>query len=219
MQTHVVETTVYTLEELKAMHPEAYDKAIQNTLTWANEWPHLNTDLTEQLTESITYYGEPVVTGGTVTEWGHYRGELKFEYEIDLVALLRKEKLAAKYRSLYNFLTSPELGVSSTVNGKTERRYRDSYPVDNSIFDDLYGEIDYLYGNYNNATPDEARHKRLCGQVALLESSVQEWVQHVGRELWRMIGAQIDYWYSDEFAVEEAEAQELEYTEEGELYH
>lgn len=201
----VEETIVYTLEELKEWFPCAYDTAIQNVNEWSWEgWePQWYSDDIEQYVKSEfpTFYMERTsLEWSTNPNWIHAKGS------INVAEYMKSQKLCNTYRSLWSIMRIHELNADVPVN------FGFSY-AEQVDMGDLFDEVDYF------VTYNSARHKKIEGEIVRLRFHIHEYMDSIEDRLLSNLSAEIDYQWSDEKAVEDADAYELKFTEEGDIFH
>lgn len=218
----VRETTVYKLEELKGLPADKkgntpYDRAIEKILEYSNDdnfyiqW--LSEDMRQWFTDGRGKREdfECPFDGGTLEEWDYDRRTISFTVNVYLGEYMRRNKLRGKYRTLANWL---DKNGDYYITGKVQSGYnRDSRfsPLPDDFGDEL---IYATTGNYvDKATEEkvEAQGEEVYKHIA----GAAEWTRD---HLMKWIKDDIDYRYSTEFAIEEADAQEMEFTAYGNIY-
>lgn len=201
----VRETTVYTLEELKELFPHAYDKAIEKVImrSWEGWEPQWYSDDIEQYVKSEfpTFYMERTsLEWSTNPNWIHGKGS------INVAGYMRSQKLCNAYRSLWSIMRTHELNADVPVNFG----FGYGQQVD---MGDLYDEVNYFV-DY-----DSARYRKICDEIDRLRANIHKYMDSIEDRLLSNLSAEIDYQWSDEKAVEDAEIHEFKFTEEGEIFH
>lgn len=206
-QTIVKETTVYTLAELDENFSwSVHEKALSNVKEyewegWEPSW------YTEDITMFIENEFKLFELTQSTLEWGTNPNFVRAKGDIDLREYMKAQKLHIKYRSLWHALTVHGLESSFQVSFG----YGDSTDLH-----DLERGIDC---DIDGLKYDSPRYLKLIGQVRQLEGDIDNYLDGIESRLLGNLRAEIDWRWSDEFAKEEAEAHELVFTEDGELYH
>lgn len=198
-QTIVKTTTVYSLEELEALGWHVYQDAISNVITWGWEGfePSWYSDDIKTLFEEE--YPQFYLHENSL-EWDMDRTSISFQGTIDLLALMRHLKLCNKYRSFFYGMN--DLRLERSVVAKVGR------DID---FHDVIRDIEC----YIERKPQQ---ERMVEQAEAFASDVQDWFNGIYGRLKNYLRAEYDYRNSAEYAKEEAEANELKFTEAGTLY-
>lgn len=210
------ETTVYTLEELEALGWSVHKKAIENILTY--EWKGFEPSF---LTENIVYsIGEdfPLFELNQRREGKTYRPYLfwgmnpytaEAKGTVDVARFMTQMKLRNKYRLVWEIMRKHGL-----VNFSAPVAFG-SGMSDHADLSDLQSDIEYC-----DETPYKSeRGLKIEAQITALEGEIEGYVGEVYSVVIKHIRLEDDYRSSDEFAKEEAEAHELTFTEDGDIYH
>ena len=195
MRTRVRTDTVYNFDELS-------EKAQQSALEWfaqSNQEYFDTDDLTMVFAETLKEWGFP----HDQVEWslGYRQGDgVAFYGTIDVLTYLRKTKQTTKFRSLL----------------RSEDMYIEAWITRNSF--------GYHYSHYNTMSVKsnvENYERELTSNqeylAKLLQESIEEHVVEVSQTLEKMGYAELDYITTREYIVEQIEANEYEFTEDGKL--
>lgn len=217
--TVVKETTVYTLEELEALNWTVHNKAVNKVLEWCWEGfePEFITDDMATVMETDfplfkchqrSYRTMSGKTGYTPEiEWSTNPNWVRAKGDIDLRQYMKAEKLHTKYRALWYAIDV--LRLESTVG--VSFGYRESVSLS-----DLERDIDYEIEGLKYESP---RYNKLISQVRALEGDIDNYLHGIQYRLLNNLRLEMDYRSSEEYAKEEIEANEIRFTEHGNIYH
>lgn len=220
MQVLVKETTVYTLAELQEQFGERiYDKAIDNIIS--QEWECFEPEI---ITEDMAYcIGEDfplfemaqsrIRTGSKDRHRPHlywdmnpYSAECKGT--VDVERFMRANKLRRKYALLAAIMRkyglNQEVGVGFGIGSAGD-----------CDLSDLVSEIEYE----SDIDYDKPRYAKLLAQIEGLQADIDNYVSNIYSWVLKYLREEEKYRSSEEYAKEEAEALELQFTEEGRIYH
>lgn len=206
--TKDVTVTLFSVKELKVLDAEAYDKAIAGIIEMEGRYGDYCQWLTSDMNEWFNdgpgklEEGESPFDDGEIEGWNYddYRS-LSYTFSVGAVAYMRRKKLCGKLRTLYNYLMD---GWDTSLGGKAgtyENRRGDLAPLPYTVAEELERFIDYEW-------QDKERHARLLKQMGLLLDVLASDVTDVTEYLRKWMVGDVEYRYSEEFAVEEAEAHE-----------
>lgn len=213
----VVETTVYTLAELEelfgaSVHQKAVNKILE--YAWEGFEPELVTeDMAYMIGEDFKLFDMDQITQGYYT---HKSKELKHRtrphlfwdmnpYSAECKGSVRvydfmvEKKLRNKYRLLWTILKRNDIHFDAPVAFGKEV---DLYDLQSDIECNIECDYDKL-------------QKQLDGLAGEIDAYVDEIYSFVLKHL----RAEDDYRSSEEYAKEEAEALELKFDEDGDIYH
>lgn len=212
-QTIVKETVVYTLEELKTKDNAAYEKAVEKVQEW--NWQGWEPSLVTEDLVSMIEYQFPLfyLQGGSTRKSGQtlfwdtnpYHAEAKGS--VNVQAFLEGKKLRNKYRSLWYALKTYGINLDLAVSFE--------YGVDSDSQYDLHREVEYI-DDIESGSP---RYVKIGDQIDALIADIDGYVGEVHDAVIKYLRAEEDYRSSREFAIEEAEALEMVFTEEGAIFH
>lgn len=209
MQVITKTIEAYTLEELKAFddNGSAYDDAIETVKNWVDDdcdWPQFMTeDLNMWLEE------EKPVAEVTMSGWDFDRGYAHVKGDIDIAAFMKANKLNGKYRALAYAIK--HLDCFPSAFGFDTDRQRDQ--------DDRFSEqmIDGLYRNTYMEEEEPARYKMIEGQIEAIGKLIDSYISGLESKTLKNICDEVKYRGSDEYALQEIEAQEFLFTKEGKI--
>lgn len=213
----VVEVMTYTLEELKTLESNPYEQAIENVLVWWNE----GGDWCQWLTEDINNWfkdgpgkfeeGESPFDSGKMEEWDADHRTVSYTWSVDALAYMKRNRLHLTLRTLYNWLKD---GWDTSLGGKAGTGVTDR---DRSPY--FSWEVDEDLRRGFGSCEDEKRQARLEAQGDVLISELKGDVERVTAKLKKWVVDEMEYRYSEEFAVEEAAEREMKFTESGKIFH
>lgn len=204
-QIIVKETTVYTLAELDENFSwSVYEKALANVKEyewegWEPSW--YTDDITMFIKDEYPLFD----LSPSTLEWGTNPNFVRAEGDIQLVAYMRYHKLCNKWRALYYALTTYNVRDYVGVS------------FDKGQDVDLADTADEIAWEMPGDATD--RYTLIKAQLTALETDIQNYVDGIESRLLGNLSAEIDWRWSDEFAKEEAEAHEIVFTEDGDIYH
>jgi hypothetical protein len=205
----------YTLAQLKDLELDpnsevergAYETAIEKVLNWlGDDW-----DRCQFLTEDLTSYleQESELEDAKVTQWDYDRSTLEFEGDINVHHFMESRKLRNKYRALYYAMD--QIGCFDTyISFQTDKwRYKHDWllePWENDLdkYTDLYDD-------------DRPRYDKILAQLKEVSKLIEDYISEWHSTLFKMMTAEVEYWYSSEYATEEAEVHELRFDASGNL--
>lgn len=213
----ILETTVYTLAELKELDPKAYEKAIDKIKEDANSDGFYIQLLSQDIGEWFKSgpgklsEGESPFDDGDRYEWDYDHRNVVYTFNVYMAEYMKRNKLIGKNRTLYNWLISTgdyRVGgkVGSYINRNTPHA-----PLPEEVDEDIISDIQQLWQN-------PKLEAKLTEQVKVVLDHLAGTAKEVADYLMKWIVADIDYRYSDEFAIEEAEAQEYTFTKGGRIF-
>lgn len=213
----VEETTVYTLAELKVMNQKAYDKAIEKITEDVNEdrfyitW--LSQDVTQWFKDGPGKLSDNKCPfeGGDWEEWSADHGTITYHFDTYVAEYMQRNKLIGKNRTLYKWLRD---NGDCRVEGKVQ---------DGCNRNSKFTPLDYDFGGdfITDITQDargEAAEVKINAQAEAVLKHIAGMAQEVRDYVMKWIEADVDYRYSEEFAVQEAEAQEMTFHESGYIF-
>lgn len=211
-QTIVTETVVYTLSELKELDPSAYQDALGNVKEWSWECfePSIFTgDLKMWIAEDYKSFDldEHTLEWDMDQMWIHAKGHVSVQ------DFLIEHRLRNKYRLLWSVLKANDIhfDIECSFGYGRNRRGDNGY----ANCGEFQGELDWVDG----IADDQARYSKMVAQVDALEKEIEGWMSQIHDRLRETMRAERDGRWEDEYAIEEADALELKFTEEGEIFH
>lgn len=216
----VKETTVYTLSELKERFgASVYDHAIDQVLGQEWEWfePSVVTeDLEYMIKEDFPLFELDRATERYANGKSHDRPYLYWDMDrlsceargtVAVAQFMTEMKLRKRFRLLWSIMSKHGIdGTASTAFGSGRR--------DNVDLSDLFDELVYA-----DETPYRSqREKAIDIQINDLEAEIESYTGKIYSFVLQHLRAEHSYRCSEEFAVEEAEAHEWTFTEEGDLH-
>lgn len=220
--TIVKETTVYTLAELDENFGwSVHEKALSNIKEY--EWEGFEPSF---LTEDIVYCisedfplfeldqrSYQTVSGKTDYRphlyWGMNPYTAEAKGTVDVARFMRKMKLCGKYALIWAIMRKHGL-----VNFSAPVAFG-SGMSDRADLSDLRSDIEYC----DETVYKSPRGLKIEAQIEALEGEIEGYVGEIYSAVIKHIKAEDDYRCSDEFAKEEAEAHELVFTEDGDIFH
>lgn len=219
--TIVKETTVYTLEELDENFGwNVYEKAIENALTWAWEGfepSFLTEDLTYMIKEDFPLFeidkrSYRTVSGKTGYEatlyWGMNPYSAEAKGTVNVARFMQHFKLCNKYRLVWTLMRKHGLDLDAPVAFGSGRD-------DDADLSDLQHDIEYC----DDTVYKSPRGQKIDAQIEALQAEIEDYVGEIYTKVLEYIRLEDTYRCSDEFAKEEAEAAELTFTEDGDIFH
>lgn len=216
--TIVTETVVYTLAELKEAADagsltelRTYEKAVENTIARLWDWfePYL---VTEDIMYKFEYDFPLIYVEKKSLEWYMDTAEISFKGSVPVGAFLTKFNLRNKYRTVWNAMQTFGIDADVPVSfGQT--RSRDG----NYGYCDIYEfrrEFDYV----DEIFEDKRRYMRVHEQLDRLEVEIADWMDQVHSAFRKYLRAEETWRNSEEYALQEADALEFQFTEEGKFY-
>lgn len=219
-QTMVKETQVYTLAELQdSFGYSVYEKAIENVTTWV--WDGFEA---ENVTDDLVYIiGEdfPLFELGQTRErhgnkeryrpnlfWDMDRNTAEAKGAVAVARFMTELKLCNKYRLLWAIMRKHGLDLDAPVAFGSGR-------ADNADLSDLHSNIEYC----DETVYKSPRGQKIEAQITALEGEIEGYVTQIYSAVLKQLRAENDYRCSEEFAKEEAESQEFQFTQSGSIYH
>lgn len=215
-------TTVYTLEELKDLPKDKrgetpYDKAIRKITEDANEDGFYCRWLTDDMNNWFREGAGPIADNecpfdnGEMGEWDYDRRNLSFTLSVYVREYMKRNKLIGKQRSLYNWLE----GGDCYIKGEVKSGYNRNSPYSPLASDFGY---DLLVAINDDSDLPKVRRDKLEAQAEAVLKHIGGSAEWANDYLMKWIVADIDYRWSEEFAKEEAEANELKFVASGAIY-
>lgn len=221
MQTIVKETTVYSLAELQEQFGErVYEDALSNVYEWVWEGfePEIVTeDMAYMIGEDYPLFELAQTSYRTGNGKTGYRPDLYWDMNpysaeakgsVDVARFMAHFKLRRKYALLHTLMSKYGLNLSAPCSFGSGR----SKEVDLS---DLQSDIEYE----DDTEYQSPRYYKIVEQIDALEKEIEDYIGQIYSFVLKHLRDEEDYRSSEEYAKEEAEAAELQFTESGCIYH
>lgn len=220
----VKETTVYTLAELEetfgsSVHEKAIDKVLE--YAWEGFEPEFVTeDMANMIKEDYPAFEIDQVKQGYYSgnklkqscrphlywDMNPYSAECKGS--VAVAKFMTEKKLRNKYRLLWSIMRKHGLDPDAPCSFGTGRS-------EDADLSDLQSDIEYCEGDRMT----DLRLSKIEAQIESLEGEIEDYIGEIYSFVLEHLCAEDEYRSSEEYAKEEAEALELKFTEDGDIYH
>lgn len=191
MPTTVTATVqLFTLPELDDRAREKAIEAYQDCNVDYQDWHDATLEMCEEELTAVGIQSPEIRYSG----FYHQGSYALFIGDVDLAEWMRSQKIAGKYRTLYNAATAGE------IRARIIPAYRDSAQTDI----ELYG---------SPATPEA--EQRLYAQANAVEELLEEWRSDKSHEIYKALRDEYEYLTSEEAIAETIEANEWRFTQDG----
>lgn len=187
------ETMTVTLYQLSELDDRAREKAIEafrdTNVDYDGWWESVYEWKTEELEEA------GIISPRIYFEGFYHQGShARFIGSVDLAAWMKSQKLAKKYRTLYNAATEGH------IRAEIASAYRDSARAEVEV---------WSYPNWD-------KQEKLDEQANAVQELLEEWRRDKSHDIYKALRDEYEYLTSDEAVAESIEANEHKFTEEGE---
>ncbi len=183
----------YQYDELSE---DAQERARDNAREWANDDSFIFESVVDQFIEEIETSGLVTIKRRQnhpcvwYTIYGGQGSGAAWEGEIHLATWMKAQRVAGKYRTLYNYCAATGHSVTVSSRGLTMQFDADTYYLD----------------------------EKADAQYAEIEDDIEQWAISQAHDLHASLEAEYDYQTSDESIVEMLRANEYDYTANGDVF-